>query len=329
MSTHRAPSDRDRPVPVVSVDRETSLLTPGEERALLERMCECKRKLEEALASIRAVDPAVMDDPVAQARTIAAMAVVPTEDGGASGRLGAIVHAYLEARDRLAMSNMKLVAHVAKRFRDRGIPHADLLQEGFCGLMEAIDRFDLGRGTKLATYATWWIRQSIQQAVAAGAYPVRLSPRHLRQLAKNQQVIGPVGRSSEHEENGDSGESSEEVVRRIHAATRPAVSFDDSVERRRRLDGLRTSGRTDVDTVAGGEIEDAIGRLIHSLRPREQEVLSHRFGLGGRPRLSLSQVGEALQISKERARQIEDRALEKLREIAGQQNLAERLALDP
>ena len=84
---------------------------------------------------------------------------------------------------------MRLVAHVAKRFRDRGIPYSDLLQEGFCGLLEAIDRFDLTHQTKLATYATWWIRQSMQRAVASGAYPVRLTPRHLRQLAQNQEEL--------------------------------------------------------------------------------------------------------------------------------------------
>ena len=84
---------------------------------------------------------------------------------------------------------MRLVAHVAKRFRDRGIAYSDLLQEGFCGLLEAIDRFDLTHETKLATYATWWIRQAMQRAVAAGAYPVRLSPRHLRQLAQNQEEL--------------------------------------------------------------------------------------------------------------------------------------------
>ena len=94
---------------------------------------------------------------------------------------------YSELRGKLALANLRLVAHVAKRFRDRGIPYGDLLQEGFCGLLEAIDRFDLNHETKLATYATWWIRQSMQRAVASGAYPVRLTPRHLRQLAQNQE----------------------------------------------------------------------------------------------------------------------------------------------
>ena len=81
---------------------------------------------------------------------------------------------------------MRLVAHVAKRYRNRGVAYSDLVQDGFCGLLQAIDRFDLAHETKLATYATWWIRQAIQSAVAAGAHAVRLTLRHLRQLAEDQ-----------------------------------------------------------------------------------------------------------------------------------------------
>src|SRR5262249_30719556 len=126
---------------------------------------------------------------------------------------------YTELRGKLALANVRLVAHVAKRFRDRGVSHSDLLQEGFCGLLEAIDRFDLTHETKLATYATWWIRQSMQRAVAAGAYPVRLSPRHLRQLARNQEEFGKAVKGP-----------SEEIIRRILAATRPAISLDAAID---------------------------------------------------------------------------------------------------
>ncbi len=90
---------------------------------------------------------------------------------------------YNEIRTRLAMANLRLVAHVARRYQNRGIANSDLLQEGFCGLLKGIDRFQPSRDTRLASYAVWWIRQSLQRAVAAGAYPVRLNPRHLQQLA--------------------------------------------------------------------------------------------------------------------------------------------------
>src|SRR5262249_43134896 len=131
-----------------------------------------------------------------------------------------------EIRTRLALANMKLVAHVAKRFRDRGIPYPDLLQEGLCGLLEAIDRFDLAHQTKLATYATWWIRQSMQRAVASGAYPVHLTPRHLRQLAQDQEQRERTECGRDPASPDAACESSAAIIPFIHAATRPAVSLD-------------------------------------------------------------------------------------------------------
>src|SRR5262249_24386679 len=91
---------------------------------------------------------------------------------------------YQELRAALAMANSRLVAHVARRFVNRGIPTSDLIQEGFCGLLTAIDRFAPATPPRLATYAVWWIRQAMQRAVAANAYPVRLNPKQLQRLAR-------------------------------------------------------------------------------------------------------------------------------------------------
>ena len=101
------------------------------------------------------------------------------------------------------MANVRLVAHVAKRYHDRGIPPGDLIQEGFCALLVAIDRFDLVNETRLATYAIWWIRQAIQRAVAGGAYPVRLNPRQLHQLAQAQAMTGGSGDDRERTTRSD------------------------------------------------------------------------------------------------------------------------------
>ena len=151
---------------------------------MLEELVECKRKLAQALSGIEGLDVPPDATPQATAQFIAA---AYSGNGPDQVRLGTVYRRYSELRGKLALANLKLVAHVAKRFRERGIPYSDLLQEGFCGLLEAIDRFDMTHDTKLATYATWWIRQAMQRAVASGAYPVRLTPRHLRQLAQNQQ----------------------------------------------------------------------------------------------------------------------------------------------
>ena len=320
MSTRRPAPELTR---FLQIDgSETEVLGLNIERALLQEMAECKRKLAQALEDLDGQEaPRAGDDPQALAQFIADSFARRCPD---HARLGAVHRRYHEIRTRLALANMKLVAHVAKRFRDRGIPYSDLLQEGFCGLLEAIDRFDLSHTTKLATYATWWIRQAMQRAVASGAYPVRLTPRHLRQLAQDQ----------EHKERGTAVETANranepptDIIHYIHAATRPAISLDASRSGGAGFNLLQTISDPDSDPSSQIDTDEAVGRLMEVLRPREQEVLSLRFGLGGRERLSLSQVGRILEVSKERVRQIEDRALEKLRARAEEQKLGDQISL--
>ena len=291
---------------------DTRVLGSREEREILQELGDCKRKLAEALAHIPGYEmPRGADDPQALAHHIASFY---TGHGPSEARLGAIFRRYSELRGKLALANMRLVAHVAKRFRDRGLSYSDLLQEGFCGLLEAIDRFDLTHQTKLATYATWWIRQSMQRAVAAGAYPVRLSPRHLRQLAQNQGEFAPTDGlpNACHDVPGVSSE----MIQRIHTATRPTISLDATLDSDSNFNLMQTMSDPEGDRTGDIDMDEAIGKMMDVLRPREQQVLALRFGLGGKSRLSLSQVGKILEVSKERVRQIQDRALEKLRAVA-------------
>lgn len=285
---------------------DTQVLSPAEERSLLRELGECKGKLAEALAQLPGRDsPAGADDPQALADFIRS---AYAGDPRAEANLGAVYQRYAALRSRLALANLRLVAYVAKRFRERGVAYSDLMQEGFCGLLEAIDRFDLTHQTKLSTYATWWIRQSMQRVVAACAYPVRLSPRHLRQLAQNQAGLDgyPGGAAL-----GDA--PSGELIRRVHAATRPTLSLDATFDSDGSFSLLQTMSDPEGDPADEVDRDETIGKLLESLRPREQRVLALRFGLGGGPKLSLSQVGKVLEVSKERVRQIQDRALEKLR----------------
>ncbi len=312
MRTTRRSDDVDGFSAIDSAD--TQVLTTREERQLLQDLNECKQKLAEALKKTVNFDlPTDDSDPQSLSQQIAAFYA---GDGRNEARLGAIVRRYSELRGKLALANMRLVAHVAKRFRDRGLSYSDLLQEGFCGLLEAIDRFDLTHQTKLATYATWWIRQSMQRAVAAGAYPVRLSPRHLRQLAQNQDEVEKRPVNSQ-------GESSpapvgSEMIQRIHTATRPTISLDATLDSDSSFNLLQTMSDPEGDRTGDVDMDETVGKMMDALRPREQQVLELRFGLGGKNRLSLSQVGKVLEVSKERVRQIQDRALEKLRAVSAE-----------
>lgn len=305
----------------------TQILDAREERRLLETLARCKRELAEALANINGATAPLPTDGPALAQQISN---TYAGSGPADARLGAIFHTYSEVRSRLALANMRLVAHVAKRFRERGVAYSDLLQEGFCGLLEAIDRFDADRRTKLATYATWWIRQSMQRIVASTAYPVRLSPRHLRQLAQNQ--IGS-GLEPSSDKNTDPpvaiGGPSLEMIHCIHTATRPTISLNASLDRETNFNLLQTMSDPEADRREEMDANETITRLLETLRPRERQVLRLRFGIGDKPRLSLSQVGKVLQVSKERIRQIQDRAIAKLRVSASDRELQTLLSTDP
>jgi RNA polymerase primary sigma factor len=309
---------------------QVEVLDPEEERDLLRGLADCKLKLAEALGRIEWPEALTgAEDPHVFAQQLAAF---QARNGPSEARLGAIARRYAEVRGKLALANLRLVAHVAKRFRDRGIAYSDLLQEGFCGLLEAIDRFDLSRETKLATYATWWIRQSMQRAVASSAYPVRLTPRHLRQLAQNQEVLGRAGdgepRSLGSNPRPETAGVSAEMIHRIHMATRPTVSLDRTIGQESCFNLLQTMRDPTGDALASVDRDETIGKLMQELRPREQEVLALRFGLGGRRRHSLSQAGRVLTVSKERVRQIQDRALEKLRAAVHGHDLDDLLSLE-
>jgi RNA polymerase primary sigma factor len=226
-------------------------------------------------------------------------------------RLASVAARYSEIRTRLAMANLRLVAHVARKYRDRGLSTSDLLQEGFCGLLKSIDRFDPAKKTRLASYAVWWIRQSLQKAVAACAYPVKLNPRHLRQLAQSSPEL-TAGRTHTAKPTQDMTAG---TVRQILSATRPTVSLNARLRSDQDvclLDALMSPEHEDSAVEANEDLASLMGQL----KPREQTVLRLRFGLDGQECRSLSQVSEVLDVSKERIRQIQESALKKLRKLA-------------
>lgn len=298
----------------------SDLLTPEEERELLADFWEVKNELLRSLVryfpKLRQTRPAVEPWPMAQfirdncnndTRTVPAIRRLHDR--------------YVHLKHRLASANIRLAAHVAKRFRHHALSYADLLQEAVCGLMQAIDRFDVSHGTRLATYATWWIRQTLQIAVARQSHLVSLSPHHLQELGLLQQESEALAHGGKHlpspQELASRTGSSLEHLTHLQTATRTPVSLnavldDDS-------DFKLTEAMPDNesnDQRDGNERQEALLFLMENLRPRERKVLDLRFGLTGNGTHSLRQIGHLLRISKERVRQIQNRALEKLRASA-------------
>lgn len=310
---------------------EAQVMSAARERELLLELAECRRDL---LLATRRPDGSEWDLSRPDAEFRRAIRGLTDDDSGPggtgpSGGPGVVAAPHLarryeEIRGALAMANSRLVAYIARRYLNRGLSPADLLQEGFCGLLEAIDRFDPVNTTRLATYASWWIRQAIQRAIGEGSYPVRLTPRQLRRLAQSlprntARAEGPVPsptptltpRVGRPAAAGEPAAAWHEL-----AAIRPRVSldatsrFDDSTPLAEILAFLPDS---EPETDEPGE---SVGSLLAALNPREQLIMKLRFGLDGQPRHSLSQIGEVLAVSKERVRQIQDRALRKLRDAA-------------
>jgi RNA polymerase primary sigma factor len=214
-------------------------------------------------------------------------------EGGDDGS-GELSHRVQCLRNALAMANVRLVHHLAKRYRNRGIAEADLVQEGLCGLLMAIDRFNMAYESRLGTYASWWIRQAMDQAIANGAYAVRLNTVNLNLLRDDAKVT-----------------ATPDTLRRIRMAARPALSLDTSHGSGIRDQFLSSHSQTDVQ-----ETIEAIVTMIDILSPRERAVLSLRFGLGGGDAMTLNEIGDRLGLTKEGIRKIQERALDKLREVS-------------
>jgi RNA polymerase primary sigma factor len=298
----------------------SDLLTPEEERELLAEFWEIKSELVRVLIRsfprLRQHRPAMEPWPMAQF-----IREHCTQEARGTVAIRRLQDRYVHFKHRLASANIRLAAHVAKRFRHHALSYADLLQEAVCGLMQAIDRFDVSHGTRLATYATWWIRQTLQIAVARQSHLVSLSPHHLQELGLLQQESEALAHGGKHlptpQELASRTGSSLEHLTHLQTATRTPVSLnavldDDS-------DFKLTEAMPDNDSSVqrkNSERQEALNYLMENLRPRERKVLDLRFGLTGHGTHSLRQIGHLLRISKERVRQIQNRALEKLRASA-------------
>jgi len=226
-----------------------------------------------------------------------------------------------QARRRLIEANLRLVVSVARRYVNRGIPLSDLVQEGNIGLLRAVDKFDYTRGFKFSTYATWWIRQSVTRAIADHARTIRIPVHMIETINKMARVQGSLqqqyGREPTAREIGEAMEIPPEKVREITKILPHSISLDTPVgEEQDALLGdlIEDEGALELEDVAARALlREQMAGALHSLTPRERRVLQLRFGLDGGQHRTLAEIGQELGVTRERIRQIEAKALRKLR----------------